>query len=172
MVTPGTPIIIGPSLRTILKRIMKRILAVTPLIILTIFANAQTVQTFKADVNTGVEEEIKKLEFFLASLLEKGDLQTYADYLTDDYIRINQNGIVSTKEQVLALMRSRPPAGKMNPHDLAVRVYGNTAILNGKLDIETKNGDAITRTSSVFTKVFIRKEGKWYLASLQGTPAK
>ena len=151
---------------------MKRIVTITSLIILAIFVNAQTAKTFKADINTEAEEEIKKLEFFLASLLKKGDLQTYSNYLADDYIRINQNGVVSTKEQVLELLRIRPSAGKMNPHDLTVRVYGNTAILNGMLDIETKNGDAITRTSSVFTKVFIRKDGKWYLASLQGTPTK
>ena len=73
---------------------------------------------------------------------------------------------------MLDLMRSRPLAGIMKPHDLAVRVYGNTANLTGMLNIETKNGDAIVRTSSVFTKVFIRKDSKWYLASLQGTPAK
>lgn len=153
---------------------MKQFGIITTLILFAVFSNAQTTQTFKADVNKVAEEEIKTMEFFLASLLEKGDLQTYSGYVTDDYIRINQNGVIATKEQVLESMRVKPPAGTMimKPHDLAVRIYGNTAILNGRLDIEIKKGDVITTTSSVFTKVFIKKDGKWYLATLQGTPAK
>ena len=43
------------------------------------------------------------------------------------------------------------------------------AILNGFLDIERKEGGTITTTSSVFTKVFIRKDDRWYLANMQGT---
>ena len=151
---------------------MKHIPSTIILLIITIFTNAQTTQTFRADINKDAEDEIKKLEFVLASLLEKGDFQSYSNHLTDDYIRINQDGLIATKEQVLGSMRGKAPGFTMKPHDLAVRVYGNTAILNGKLDIETKNADAITKRSSVFTKVFISKDGKWYLASLQGTPAK
>lgn len=152
---------------------MKRILAIASLIIVCLFAKAQITQTFKADVNKQAEEEIKKMEFLLASLLENNDLQTYSGYVTDDYIRINQNGVVATKDQVLESMRSNPSAGTMvmRPHDLSVRIYGNTAILNGRLDIEIKKGDLVTTTSSVFTKVFIRRNANWYLASLQGTTA-
>lgn len=150
---------------------MKRVLVIAFLITIPLFISAQATPTFRSDVNAEAEEEIKKLELLLASLLENGDLKTYAGYLTDDYIRISQNGMVATKEQVL-----KPMGGsgsfKMKPYDLSVRVYGNAAILNGKLEIERKNGDEIAKTSSLFTKVFIRKDGKWYLASLQGTPLK
>ena len=124
-------------------------------------------QTFSADANPTVEEEIKQLEFFLADLISRKDIDTYATYLTDDYVRIAANGLISTKAEVLDGFRnSTGTTGKMTPHDLDVRVFGNTAILKGILAIENKDGS--TRTS-IITKVFIHRDGKWYLAALQGT---
>jgi len=134
--------------------------------------NAQSAQTFKADIDTATVNEIIQLEYFLASLLEKNNLDEYSGYLTDDYIRINQNGMLN-KTQVLETMRTSPAKMfSMKPHDLSVRVYGNTAILNGMLDIETTNGEETVVKTSFFTKVFIKKDGKWYLASLHGNPLK
>jgi ketosteroid isomerase-like protein len=58
---------------------------------------------------------------------------------------------------------------KMTPRDLKVRIYGNTAILQGILDLETKSVDVISKRTSIITKIFIKRDGKWYMASLQGT---
>jgi ketosteroid isomerase-like protein len=103
----------------------------------------------------------------LTDLISKKDIDTYATYLTDDYIRVAANGIVSTKEQVLeGFRKSSNQQGIMTPHDLNVRVYGKTAILRGILDIESNNG---TKRTSIITKVFLNRNGKWYMASMQGT---
>ena len=148
---------------------MREVLFIVLIGFFTVAAHAQFIETFRADVDTAAEEEIKRLEYYLASLLEKGDLETYSGYLTEDYMRINQNGLVSTKQEVLR-PATKSSAFRMFPRDLKVRVYGNTAILNGTLDMERTVEDTITKTSALFTKVFIRRDGKWYLASLQGTP--
>ena len=130
---------------------------------------AQNQSTFSADQDTASEAQIRKLEFLLIDLIAKGDVDTYSGYLTDDYVRVAANGIVSTKEQVLEAFRKAKTQGTMMPHDLVVRVYGNTAILRGILDIETKSADTITKRTSIINKVFIKRDGKWYMASMQGT---
>ena len=135
-----------------------------------VFIFGQNQSTFYADKDTVAEQQIKKLEYLLTSLIEKGDIDTYSGYLTDDYIRVSANGSIATKEQVLDGFRKTKMQGKMTPHDLEVRVYGNTAILRGILDIEAKTGDTIPKRTSVITKVFLKKDGKWYMASLQGSP--
>ena len=127
---------------------------------------AQSQSTFSADKDTIGEQEIKQLEFFLVDLIAKGNIEKYATYLTDDYIRVAANGLVSTKAQVLEGFRKSNSPGKMMPHDLNVRIYGNTAILRGILDIEDTSGK---KRTSVITKVFIKKNLKWYMTSLQGT---
>ncbi|HEX5653826.1 MAG TPA: nuclear transport factor 2 family protein [Chitinophagaceae bacterium] len=130
--------------------------------------------TFKADFDTASEEQIKRLEFTLAGLLERGEIDAYSGYLTEDYIRISANGEIATKEQVLQGFRKSSGKGntKMYPHDLKVHVYGETAILHAKLDLEIKSGDTTTKRSSLITKVFIKRNGSWFMASLQGTAVK
>lgn len=135
-----------------------------------LFTNAQNKTTFKADRDSIAEHQIIGLEYLLTDLLAKGDIDTYSGYLVDDYIRVNANGIVSTKEQVLERFRKSKPSGKMYPHDLSARICGNTAILRGVLDLESKTGDTISKRVSVITKVFIKRNRSWYMASMQGSP--
>jgi hypothetical protein len=131
---------------------------------------AQNKTTFWADKDTASEEQIKRLELMLTGLLEKGDIDTYSGYLTEDYIRITANGQMATKQEVLQMLRKIPAnTSTMHPHDLKVQVYENTAILHVVLDLETKSGDTVTRRTSLITKVFIKRNGNWYMASLQGT---
>lgn len=151
---------------------MRKVIILTILALINLFAAAQIKNTFTGDNDTASMEEIKKLEFTLADLLEKGDIKTYSGYLTDDYIRISANGEQATKEQVLKGFGKSPGGFKMYPHDFKVKIYGNTAIMHAKLDLETKSGDTITKRSSLITKVFIKREGKWFMASMQGTAVK
>jgi ketosteroid isomerase-like protein len=141
-------------------------------LVLSVLGFGQSRSTFYADKDTVAEQEIEKLEYLLAALIEKGDVDTYAGYLTDDYVRIAANGAISTKDQILDGLRKNKGKTQvtMMPHDLQVRIYGTTAILRGTLDLETKNGDLVTKRRSLITKVFIKRDGKWYMASLQGTP--
>lgn len=145
---------------------MKTIATIALVVVGYLAGFSQTPVTLRADRDSVAEDQIKQLEFTLAALLEKRDIETYATYLTDDYIRIAANGIVSTKEQVLEGFRKSTTTGKMTPHDLNVRVYGNTAILRAILDIEDREGK---KRTSIITKVFLRDNGRWYMASMQGT---
>ena len=147
---------------------MKKITISFMSLFISVFIFSQTQSTFKADQDSSAEQQIKQLEFILVDLIKKGDFDTYASYLTDDYIRVAANGTVSTKQQVLeAFKKSNPQANAtMLPHDLSVRIYGNTAILRGILDIRSNDG---TQRTSIITKVFIRRNDKWCMASMQGT---
>lgn len=150
---------------------MRRTVILSLFTVTVLVGSGQDRMPFKADVDTVAEGQIKRLEFTLAGLLERGEIDTYSGYLTEDYIRISANGELATKEQVLQAFRKSSGKGntKMYPHDLQVHVYGNTAILHAKLDLETRSGDSIIKRSSLITKVFIKRNGNWYMASLQGT---
>jgi ketosteroid isomerase-like protein len=145
---------------------MKKTIICASFVLSCLFLFSQKHSTFSADRDSVADQQIKKLDFHLTDLLMRGDISTYATYLTDDYIRISPNSDVSTKEQALDGFRKVKVNGKMIPHDLHVRIYGNTAILQGILDNVGTDGK---KTSDLFTKVFITRNGKWFLASLQGT---
>ena len=123
--------------------------------------------TLSADHNDAAEAEIKALEFHLAKLLVSRNFDEYETNLAADYTRINASGVVETREQVMTNYRAgqaAPGGGSMEPTELDVKVYGNTAILTGKLSVTNSAG---TRRSR-FRKVFIRRGGRWFLVSLQG----
>ena len=116
-----------------------------------------------ADGAPGVEAEIKQLELTLAGYLSRGEVDAYAPFLAEDYVRITADGRTSTKAEVLAELRAvNGPRTPLEPTGLAVRSYGDTAVLNGEL----RHGSRRSR----FTKVFIRRAGRWFMVNNQGTP--
>lgn len=120
-----------------------------------------------ADKDPVVARDIKALELHLADLLVRGEFDTYSTFLADEYTRINDRGEVQTRDEVLRQFRKGTGGGTMEPTDLVVQSYGDTAILTGLLRVKGPPPSDIVRTSR-FRKVFIRRGGKWYLASLQG----
>lgn len=117
-----------------------------------------------ADPDAAAEAEIKSLELHLAKLLVSREFDEYEKYLAADYTRINANGVVETREQVLAGFRASTGEFSMQPTDLVVNIYGDTAILTGTLTVATAQSSRASR----FRKVFIRQDGRWFLVSLQG----
>lgn len=128
---------------------------------------AQNKVTFSSDDDPATEAEILKLEHTLVDLLQKGDYDTYSGYLTEDYTRVTAAGESSNKEQVMQAFRSGGAKSIIKPRDMDVRVFGDVAILNGVLDM-----DGTVKSSNYFTKVFVKRNGQWYLALMQGTKLK
>ena len=123
----------------------------------------------QADKDQEVEREIKALELHLAMLLVRGEFDTYSTFLSQDYTRINDRGEVQTREQVLHQCRTSRVGFTMEPTELVVQSYGDTAILTGLLKVKSADPSSPERTSR-FRKVFVRRSGRWYLVSLQGVP--
>ncbi len=146
---------------------MKVIIMIYLVLSISITLTGQT-KNLRTDQDSVVIKELSNLEFTLDKLLDEREFKTYANYLADDYIRITANGKMSTKEEVLKQFQSSSSgAGAIEtiPKILKVRVYGDTAILNIHLTIKDKE---VTR-ESLLTKVFILRDGHWYMVALQGT---
>src|SRR5688572_31110499 len=77
-----------------------------------------------ADADSTFQAEIQALEHHLIDLLQRRDLEAYAPYLAEDYRRVNREGRVSTKEEVLAEFASSSPGptpARQVPSDMDVR---------------------------------------------------
>ena len=88
--------------------------------------------------------------------------------LADDFIHVLPSGFI-TKQQHIDYVKSHP----RSPHEtrsfeaLTVRVYGSTGIANGIVD--TVNASGTHRT--VFTDVFVERDGQWKAVNAQENPA-
>lgn len=128
---------------------------------------AQTISV-RGNQDSVLIKQLTELEFTLNDLLAERNFDTYAAYLADDYIRISADGKMKDKEQVLQQFNTTKTV-KAVPEILQIRTYGNTAIMTIHLTITTEEqGKSIVR-ESLLTKVFILRDGRWYMVSNQGT---
>jgi len=117
------------------------------------------------------DEEIKALEAKLVNLIVHGDWDEYEKLLVTDYTGIAYNGKLENKEATMSSFRDGPrKIIVLEPEDLRVRTYGETAILQGQLTIWARESGRVGTKIERFTEVFVRRDGQWRLAAEQETP--
>lgn len=143
---------------------------VTTLAVLTLPISAQK-SNIRADNNSEAVESVKKFELELCDLIVRGEWDTYASRVTDDYIRILP-GRIQNKEEVLKEFRtSSTKTISMVPEKVDVRIYGDTAIVIIELRYRERTADEhVIDLRGRATKMFIRRNGRWFLAQLTGLP--
>ena len=120
------------------------------------------------------EADIKELEAAEEKMFDailKYDPVYWKDYVPDDYITINADGVMQTKEQILAdSSRKKLFAGvTYKLFDRKIRMYGEVAIINGRS--QYLMGDKIL--GEVYhTEIWIKEKGKWMFDGWQGTYTK
>ena len=118
-----------------------------------------------------VVKELEAAEIKMFDGILKYDPVYWRDYVPDDYITINADGVMQTKEQILAdSSRKNLFAGvSYKLFDRKIRLYGDVAIINGRS--QYLMGDKIL--GEVYhTEIWIKEKGKWMFDGWQGTYTK
>ena len=118
-----------------------------------------------------VEEQLKKMERDRAAAVVKGDVATLEGLTADDYVLINANGQVSDKATTMNNIKTGNIKLTTNEvSDLKVRVYGDTAVVTGKSSATGTIGGRELKGPVMFTRVYVKKNGKWRSVAFQQTP--
>jgi ketosteroid isomerase-like protein len=118
-----------------------------------------------------VEEQIKKMEKDRAAAVVKGDVATLEKLTSDDYMFINAYGQLSDKATTMNGIKTGNIKLTSNEvSDLKVRVYGNTAVVTGKANSKGTIGGRELKGPVMFTRVYVKKNGKWQSVAFQQTP--
>jgi hypothetical protein len=119
-----------------------------------------------SDASGSAEEEIKKEELKRADLIVHEKWDEYEKYLADDYTRISSGGTLEDKKEVMAGFRSGPRKVIVRePEDLHVRIYGETAILQGQRTSWVREAGRVNTRRERFTEVLIKRDGQWMLVA-------
>jgi ketosteroid isomerase-like protein len=146
----------------------------TTVALLLAFSIALTAQQpdVHADANPVAEGEIRALESKLAELIVHGDWDEYAKYLAPDYLHTRDSGQVETKDEALASLRDvkrKVIVMEMEPADLVIHIYGDTAVSNAEFTIRVRDNGQVKGRRSRQTDVFVKRDGQWYQIAGQGT---
>lgn len=99
------------------------------------------------------------------------DLPTLDRRLADDMVYMHSKGTVDTKASLMAALEERKFSFKSaETRDTAVRIYGDTAILHGKVTLVVEVGGIEHVAENSFTTVWVHQDGNWRLAHWQSTP--
>jgi ketosteroid isomerase-like protein len=118
-----------------------------------------------------VVEHIKNMEKDRAAAVVKGDVATLEGLTADDYIFINAYGQLSDKATTMNNIKTgniKLTANEVS--DLKVRLYGDTAVVTGKANSKGTIGGRELKGPVMFTRVYVKKNGKWQSVAFQQTP--
>jgi ketosteroid isomerase-like protein len=117
-----------------------------------------------------VEDQIKKMEIDRAAAVVKGDLAKLDKETSDGYTLITAAGQMSDKAQMLSAFKSGQSKLSVDAvSDMKVHVYGDTAIVTGKADVKGTLGGKDATGQMLFTRVYVKKGGRWVAVALQQT---
>jgi ketosteroid isomerase-like protein len=132
------------------------------------------------DQNSRVEREVRELEAQLNRAVIEGDRGFFERILAADFTHTNHTGKFKTRaewmaENKFASSKEEPKVGKtsyivFDVDDLAVRIYGETAVVTGRSTPKGRNskGESI-RGQYRFLRVWVHQQGKWQVVAFEGT---
>ncbi len=115
----------------------------------------------------GTEEQVlMQLEREKAQAYVQGDAKTLERILADELTDTSDNGVVSTKQDILRNLR--PLIGvTVDFSGLNARVYGRAAVVTGILVFKVQNGDREGADYLRFTDTFVKQQKGWQLIASQ-----
>lgn len=122
-----------------------------------------------AAATADVTRELTQFEQQLANSYKKGDCAAWGEMLAPDWSVVHITGDVVTKAQALQMCKA--PAASIETFaidDIAVRQYGDSAVVTGRTRIVT-GGAAPATVTLRFTDLFIRRGGRWQVVGSHAT---
>ncbi len=115
--------------------------------------------------------QIEHLEDAWRNAILKGNIAGLDALLADDYIAITPTGILQSKEQALANLRSGTVRFKsIELTDRKIRMYGTTALVTSRAEVSATGPDGEISGSYRYTRVYVKDpRGVWRIVSFEAS---
>jgi len=118
-----------------------------------------------------VEQTVMQMERDWAQALVRADVATMDRILADDWFGQGPPGGSSNKAAALADLKSGDPKyDAVTVGEMKVRVFGDVAVVTGTQDQKSSYKGNDTSGHSVWTDVFVKRQGKWQAVVSQWAP--
>jgi ketosteroid isomerase-like protein len=125
------------------------------------------------------EREIRELEAQFARAVVEGDRAFYDRVLAPDFTHTSHAGVFKTRAQFMAedkfgakgvSQSGRTRYDAYDVDDLAIRIYGDTAVVTGRTTPRgrTALGQPITGQYR-YLRVWVKRQGRWQAVAFEGT---
>jgi ketosteroid isomerase-like protein len=115
-------------------------------------------------------EEIRALEAAFDEAIVRSDVSVLDKMTSDDFTLISLNGQLHAKAEVLKYFATHASEYEYRKTDeLTVRMYGDAAVVIGRTTQTVQENGKDRSDAYRFTRLYIRKKGRWLLAASQPT---
>ena len=117
------------------------------------------------------EREVTQLIEDLYEAVVKADVAALERLLHEDYVHHRPRGTVENRAQYLENRKARRVAFEsLEPDEIKVRVYGDTALVTGRSTAKGKDHHGRMDEQRYWIRVLLRRDGRWQFVHFQGTP--
>jgi ketosteroid isomerase-like protein len=115
--------------------------------------------------------EIDQLELKWGDAVLHRNIAALTALLSDDYIAITPDGMLQSKDETLANLRSGAVHfNSIEFSDRKVRFYGKTALVTSRAEVNGTSPEGDLTGSYRYTRVYVRNEqGKWQIVSFEAS---
>ncbi len=119
-----------------------------------------------------VEAELVAIATAWAAAIVSNDVARIAAFMAEEWVIVSESGI-GTREQFLSLVAS----GELTHtamdlvSDLRVRIYGETAVITGRITNTAHYAEHCFEADEWTTDVFVKQQDRWRCVLSQITPA-
>ena len=120
----------------------------------------------------GAEQELLKLQREWLDAYQKHDAAALERIEADDFTLTEGDGKVTTKVEDVASLRNAKapqPDDAFDVEDVQVRLYGDTAVLIGRVIIRYRNKGQMVAEQYRYTDTYLKRRGRWQVVASQLT---
>ncbi len=119
----------------------------------------------ETDVAEVLELEARRWNAMIAK-----DTATLAELFADEMSYTHSNALVDTKASYLkAIEKGTFDYQAVKRSDDAITVFGDTALLTGRAEIDVNGGGRQLHLNARYTVIWLRRDGRWQFLAWQST---
>lgn len=100
-----------------------------------------------------------------------GDARFVTDFLAEGFTLTDSSGQVTSREETITEVRNKQPLYEVfRNHDMKVRFYGETAVVNGITTVKGTAGGKAFAADLRFTDTLVKRNGKWVMVASHVSP--
>jgi len=115
-----------------------------------------------------VAAELMQLELDIGQANIRRDKAFFERVEADEFIFTDSSGGITTKAQDVASLDNSPGEFSLVSYvadEMKVNVYGDTAVVTGRVTTVSKGKDREITNRSRFTDVFVKRNGRWQIVA-------
>lgn len=121
-----------------------------------------------ANISADDVQQLTEIEHRTHDAFMRGDAETLAEVLADDFIFVDPQGRISTKADWIAdISAGALTFEAIDMNELQVRIYGDAGVTIGRVRMKGRSPEGDFDEHYCYTAVYVKRDGRWQVVAEQ-----